>query len=158
MTEDSYEEKEKLLRRKHELEWENFKARRDLESASQRGSILSGVIVPKIGPDPFEIEAAKLREKQSSELLALIEEKMAASSRTEAKLPDVQPPEVPLTRSEFVHKILEQKGWSILDWANEAGVSHATAIDYLQGKTKPYRSTRLKLAKALALPVGQLPK
>jgi lambda repressor-like predicted transcriptional regulator len=61
-------------------------------------------------------------------------------------------------RRAFVIPLLDKKGWSILDWANEAGVSHATAIDYLDKKTKPYRSTRLKLAKALGVNVEQLPK
>ena len=55
----------------------------------------------------------------------------------------------PLSRREFVIPLLEAKGWSILDWANEANVSHATALDYLASKTKAYRSTRVKLAKAL---------
>lgn len=34
-------------------------------------------------------------------------------------------------RKTFVIPLLEAKGWSILDWANEAGVAHATAHDYL---------------------------
>ena len=62
------------------------------------------------------------------------------------------------SRKAFVIPLLDAKGWSILDWANEAEVSHATAIDYLENKTKSYRSTRLKLAKALNVPVEQLPK
>jgi len=79
---------------------------------------------------------------------------------------DFQQPEIAQIGSEgqsdrknFVIPLLEAKGWSILDWANEAGVAHATAHDYLDGKIKkPYRSTRLKLAKALGVPVEQLPK
>lgn len=63
-----------------------------------------------------------------------------------------------ISRREFVEPLLDAKGWSILDWANEAEISHATAIDYLDKKTKPYRSTRLKLAKALGIDVEQLPK
>jgi lambda repressor-like predicted transcriptional regulator len=54
-------------------------------------------------------------------------------------------------RRAFVLPLLEQKGWSILDWANEANVSHATAQDYLDNKTKPYPSTRKKLANALGI-------
>jgi len=54
-------------------------------------------------------------------------------------------------RRAFVLPLLEQMGWSILDWANEANVSHATAQDYLDNKTKPYPSTRKKLAKALGV-------
>jgi hypothetical protein len=65
-------------------------------------------------------------------------------------------PEV--TRESFVKAILDSKGWSIFDWANEANVSHATAIDYLNGKTKPHPSTRRKLAVALGIQAQQLPK
>jgi ribosome-binding protein aMBF1 (putative translation factor) len=158
MTADSYEEKERLLRRKHELEWENLKARRERAEAKRRGLAFSEIMVASTVPDPFEIEVAELKERQSGELLALVKEKMAKAAEAERKLPDIEPPKIPMTRREFVQKILEEKGWSILDWANEAEVSHATAMDYIQEKTRPYRSTRLKLAKALGVPVDQLPK
>ena len=69
-----------------------------------------------------------------------------------------QPQPTTVSSREFVTPILDAKGWSILDWANEAGVSHATAIDYLENKRTPYRSTRLKLANALKVRVDQLPK
>lgn len=61
-------------------------------------------------------------------------------------------------REAFVIPLLERRGWSILDWANEANVSPATAQDYLAGKTKPYRNTRVKLAKGLGVSVQQLPR
>jgi lambda repressor-like predicted transcriptional regulator len=67
-------------------------------------------------------------------------------------------PSLEVSRESFVKRILESKGWSIFDWANEARVAHATAIDYLHGKTKPYPSTRLKLANALGVSPEQLPK
>ncbi|MFZ0914536.1 MAG: helix-turn-helix transcriptional regulator [Candidatus Korobacteraceae bacterium] len=63
-----------------------------------------------------------------------------------------------ISRKAFVTPLLDAKGWSILDWASEAEVAPATAVDYLQDKTKPYRSTRLKLAKALGVSVEQLPR
>jgi len=63
-----------------------------------------------------------------------------------------------ISRKAFVTPLLDAKGWSILDWASEAGVAPATAVDYLQDKTKPYRSTRLKLAKALGVSVEHLPR
>jgi len=70
-----------------------------------------------------------------------------------------QPAEKPKpTREAFVKTILEAKGWSILDWANESGVAPATAHDFLANKTKPYRSTRLKLAKSLGVSIQQLPR
>jgi len=61
-------------------------------------------------------------------------------------------------RRKLIEPILAHKGWSVLDWANEAAVSHATAMDYLDGKTTPYADTRRKLAEALGLAVEQLPK
>lgn len=158
MTADSYEEKEKLLLRKHELEWKNLNDRREVEAARERSLPFSEMAVVFVGPNPFDLEAAKLKEKQSRELLALIEERMAASAQTEVKLPALEPPTIQLTRNEFVQRILEEKGWSILDWANEAGVSHVTAAAYLRGKTKTYRSTRVKLAKALGVLIAELPK
>ena len=158
MTADSYEEKEKLLLRKHELEWENLKARREKAEAKRRGLAFSEIVVSSTGPDPFEVEAAELKERQSAELLTLVKEKMAAVAEADGKLPAVEPPKAQLTRKEFAQRILEEKGWSILDWANEAGVSHVTAAAYLHGTTKSYRSTRMKLAKALGIPVTELPK
>lgn len=61
-------------------------------------------------------------------------------------------------RRAFIIPLLEKRGWSVLDWANEAGVSHATTQDYLDNKRRPYPSTRLKLAKALNVPVERLPR
>lgn len=61
-------------------------------------------------------------------------------------------------RKAFVLRILDKKGWSILDWANESGVDFHTANDYVNGKTNPYRSTRKKLADSLGINVDDLPK
>lgn len=158
MAEDSYAEEEKLLLRKHELEWENLKARQGLEAVRREGLISLGEITATFGPDPFEVEAAKLKKRQSKELLALVRKRIKASAEAKKKLPDLEPLRIPQTRKEFVQHILDQKGWSILDWANEANVSHVTAAAYLHGKTKTYRSTRMKLAKALGIPVAELPK
>jgi hypothetical protein len=72
--------------------------------------------------------------------------------------PSQTQPKKALSRREFVAPLLDAKGWSPLDWALEAQVAPATANDYLDDKTNPYRSTRLKLAKALDVPVEQLPK
>jgi hypothetical protein len=60
-------------------------------------------------------------------------------------------------RNAFVKPILTTKGWSILDWANSSGVDFHTANDYLKGATKPYRSTRKKLADSLGVDAGALP-
>jgi hypothetical protein len=61
-------------------------------------------------------------------------------------------------RESFVIPILNQKGWSILDWASHSEVDFHTANDYLRGKTKPYKSTRKKLADSLGVKVEELPK
>ena len=60
-------------------------------------------------------------------------------------------------RAAFAMSILK-KGWSILDWANEARVDYHTADDYLKGQSNPYQSTRRKLADALGVPVEELPQ
>jgi hypothetical protein len=60
-------------------------------------------------------------------------------------------------RQAFVERILTEKGWSILDWADNSGVDFHTANDYLKGTTKPYRSTRKKLADSLGVAVADLP-
>jgi lambda repressor-like predicted transcriptional regulator len=61
-------------------------------------------------------------------------------------------------RQAFVFPLLAKEGWSILDWANAARVSSATAHDFLRNRTNPYRSTRLKLAKSLGVSIQQLPR
>jgi hypothetical protein len=61
-------------------------------------------------------------------------------------------------RVSFVVPILETKGWSIQDWAMAARIDFHTANDYLKGATKPYRSTRKKLADSLGVAVEKLPK
>jgi hypothetical protein len=61
-------------------------------------------------------------------------------------------------RQAFVTPRLEKKGWSPLDWANHATVDFHTANDYLNGTTKPYNSTRSKLANALGVDIEKLPR
>jgi hypothetical protein len=62
------------------------------------------------------------------------------------------------TRKSFIDPLLMEKGWSILDWANEAEVAYHTAADYLAGTTHPFRSSRAKLAKALNISPNTLPE
>jgi lambda repressor-like predicted transcriptional regulator len=78
------------------------------------------------------------------------------ASVEEPPAPSLQP-QSDSSRNSFVLSRLSTRGWSVLDWSKEAGVAHATAMDYLYGKTRPYRSTRLKLAIALGVDVEQLP-
>jgi hypothetical protein len=81
----------------------------------------------------------------------------AAASETPT-VASVEPEAATNERRKFVESLLDAKGWSVLDWANAAHVAHATAMDYLDLKTNPYSSTRLKLAKALGIPLDQLPQ
>ena len=61
-------------------------------------------------------------------------------------------------RELFVMPILMTKGWSIHDWAVNSDVDFHTASGYLKGRTKPYRSTRKKLAESLDVKVEELPQ
>jgi hypothetical protein len=60
-------------------------------------------------------------------------------------------------RTAFIEPILTRKGWSDLDLAHEADVDYKTVRNFLDGAAA-YRSTRLKLARALVVPVEQLPE
>jgi hypothetical protein len=60
-------------------------------------------------------------------------------------------------RKAVVEPFLRAKGWSIQDWAGLANVDYNTASDYLNGLTNPHRRTLVRLAKALGIPVSELP-
>jgi hypothetical protein len=76
---------------------------------------------------------------------------------SEPAQPAPEPQTPSAARRKFVDPILDEKGWSALDWANEAGVAYHTASDYLAGTTNPFRSTRVKLSRALGVAVKDLP-
>jgi lambda repressor-like predicted transcriptional regulator len=65
-------------------------------------------------------------------------------------------PRVGSRRKLFVLPRLEAKGWSLLDWAVQAGVDPHTASSYLNGKRNTYVSSLKKLADALGVGVDQL--
>lgn len=90
----------------------------------------------------YEIEATRLEYAIRGAHKSVHGELAAApSARTEGK---------PRERSE-IRSILGTKGMSVHDWAIQAGVDFHTADNYLKGKTRPYQSTRKKLADALGL-------
>ena len=60
-------------------------------------------------------------------------------------------------RRAFIEPILDQKGWSQLELATEADVDDKTVRNFLDG-VGAFRSTRLKLASALGVPVERLPE
>jgi hypothetical protein len=51
-----------------------------------------------------------------------------------AKEPVTEIPSELNPRQAFVFPLLEQRGWSLLKWADEALVSHDTVIDYLANR------------------------
>ena len=53
-------------------------------------------------------------------------------------------------------RILDEKGFSVHDWANAAKVDFHTANDFLYGRTRPHPSTLKKLADALGVTVTTL--
>jgi hypothetical protein len=78
-----------------------------------------------------------------------------------AGVPTAQLPEherLARARRSVVEPLLAQKGFSVSQWALEARVDFHTANDYLEGTTRPRPGTRLELARALGIPVDQLPK
>jgi hypothetical protein len=77
MAKDSYAEKERLLKLKHHLELEKLAARREKARLSTTGIL--GQMIVNLGPDPLDVEAAELKEKQNNELIALVEERMASA-------------------------------------------------------------------------------
>jgi ribosome-binding protein aMBF1 (putative translation factor) len=62
------------------------------------------------------------------------------------------------SREALIRPILEEKGFSIHDWATSANVDFHTADNYLKGKTKPHPGTLKKLANALGIGVSKLPR
>lgn len=63
----------------------------------------------------------------------------------------------PQSRTQFVDQILTKKGWSTHDWAVQSNVDFHTADNYRKGFTKPFPSTRKKLADSLGIAVDELP-
>jgi hypothetical protein len=100
--------------------------------------------------------AAALRKQIREEELE--HERQLAAIRAQSQTPTVSPVALePCSRRAFVEPLLLAKGWSQLDWANEAHVAHTTVTDYLEGRRDPYPSTRLKLANALGIAAHELP-
>lgn len=69
-----------------------------------------------------------------------------------------EPESIASKRKAAIEPILEEKGWSVLDWATESEVAYHTAADFLAGRTRAYRSTRVKLAKSIGLSIQQFPR
>jgi hypothetical protein len=61
-------------------------------------------------------------------------------------------------RKAFVQPLLDAKGWSVTQWAEQAKVSRHTANSYLEGKRKTYHSSMKDLADALGVSFQEFPK
>lgn len=61
------------------------------------------------------------------------------------------------SRRAVVEPILKDKGWSLEEWANKAGVDRRTIFDYLKGKTNPRPMNLKAMADSLGLTVRDLP-
>jgi lambda repressor-like predicted transcriptional regulator len=61
-------------------------------------------------------------------------------------------------RKSFVQPLLDEKGWSLAQWAEEAKVSRHTAKSYVEGKRKTYHSNMKQLAEALGVSFQKFPK
>lgn len=134
MAENSYAEKEKLLLRKQQLELENLAARREIESARRRGLHFASLEVAAIlGSDPFDLEAAKLKEKHSRELLALIEEKMADEMPTVSHPPEKKRFSGTITSPSAARKLeafIESKGIGFTEFATRANTTDRTIREF----------------------------
>jgi lambda repressor-like predicted transcriptional regulator len=120
---------------------------KELKTANPQAALRTPVALT--GKQASAYAAAGIDLASASPLLLMAHEQANRSAEPSPK---------PNQRKVYVLPILETKGWSILDWANEAEVAYHTAADYLDGKTRPYRSSRLKMAKALGVTVQQLPR
>jgi len=101
--------------------------------------------------------AAAVKE-QVKQGLAKIHQDAVDSIEQHPAQPGKKQKDIAETRKAFIEPMLTERGWSILDWANEAEVAYHTAADYLSGATNPFRSSRAKLAKALSVSPNTLPE
>jgi hypothetical protein len=125
---------------------------------------------PKGGFSSLSDQAYRLGQKvrQSDEWLALakaIADAQAASSHPQnsdetAQIEQSKSMKAAArnTREELLRPILEEKGFSVHDWAKAAKVDFHTADNYLKRKTKPHPNTLKKLADALGIEVAKMPR
>lgn len=127
MPDNSYAEREKLVLRKHQLERENLAARRAVESA--RHDPLSGIATIRFGrPDPFDVEEAELKEKQTRELLDLVKEELA-SAKPKGSEPERKRFSGTVTSPSAARKMeafIDSQGIGFTEFANKAGTTDRT--------------------------------
>lgn len=147
-----FSSKETLLIAKHELELKLLELKHEEELLEHAYRDARSISVQQYRQERRKIELTALQRKQTAERLAVVTEALEEWERNNANKAPTEPP----SRRSVVEPLLRKKGWSILDWAQEAGVADHTARDYLDGKKNPYRSTRVKLARALDIPESDL--
>jgi hypothetical protein len=101
---------------------------------------------------PFPIEMA------GAEKLARPDEEPVTIARPRAKRQTGSARQAADSRKAFVTPRRIKKGWSIFEWATASNVDFHTADDYLKGRTRPYPSTRKKLAESLGVRPEELPQ
>jgi hypothetical protein len=105
----------------------------------------------------FYTEIRRLQTECESIILELTKRRKWNTQTENSKLPKPRLASNADRRESIVRPMLRSKGWSTLEWAQESGVDFHTASSYLKGKTKPYQSTRKKLADSLGIPGEDLP-
>ena len=93
------------------------------------------------------------RESQKHED-AVLSETECTENRSEVESGSVSQAEA---RTEFVRRILVQKGMTLSGLAAEAGLDPKTIRNYVDGKSKSYPHTRKRIADALGVDVQDLP-
>lgn len=154
MAEKGRAEEEKQLRRRHKLERENLAARKQI--AASRMGMPFYMASMTIGPDPLVLEEAQLKERQSRELLALLDR---------AKPTAPSPPEkrrfsgIVTSRSAAnkMESYIESKGLGFTDFASRAGTTDRTLRKFR--KTGKVRRDILRgIAHAMGLKIEDLLK
>jgi hypothetical protein len=141
------DEVDKLIRKRMTPTPPRMAAEPPLEVRGQMAAYAaSGVDIPR-GSPLLTMIAATAGRRAKPQVFAPVPPQATES-------PDV----IHANRRSVIEPLLEAKGWSVLDWSKDAKVAHATAMDYLDEKTRPYADTRLKLAKSLGISVDRLPR
>jgi hypothetical protein len=106
--------------------------------------LISGRIIPAPTPPPPPPEVQR---QMSAQVAAGLDVAARVDTPTPSQL-----------RKAFVQPLLDEKSWSVAEWAEKAKVSRHTANDYLEAKRKTYHSSLKELAKALGVSFHELPK
>jgi len=131
-----------------------------LQSARHSGAIFSGEFAAKFGPDPFDIEEAQLKERQSRELLALIEERIGGAKAEDSSQPERKRFSALVTSKSAARKLeefVEARGIGFTEFAIQAGTTDRTIRKFRKtGRVR--RDIFHNIAKVMGLKVEDLLK